>query len=143
MVLVGVEYELFDWEAEWYDQHPVREFDELHGQLRMHLADQRTLYVAWDSDDRTFYKVAYGETSFCQPHADAVLTVSGSRLWRPLVGGLIELSYLDQAQQVLAIRGGNSVVYCCSYHDGLWGTDLVRVTDTVPGPVPRRDDWPE
>jgi hypothetical protein len=137
MVLAGVEYELFEWEIEWYDQHPAPEYHELNRQLRLLLADRRTVYVTWDSDDRTYYKVAHSETSYWEP-ADVVYSATDSGLWRPLVGQRVELSYLDPDQQVLAIRGGDSVVYCCTYRDGLWGVDFLRVTGTVPQPWPGR-----
>jgi hypothetical protein len=133
MVLADVEYELFDWETEWLDQYPTRGYDELYCQIRLLLASGETIYVSWNwGEGRDYYWVAYASESFCTPQIDVFRRVSDTPLWQSLIGNRISLSYLDQDKQVLVIRGEGSVVYCCSYRDGMWGLDSIRVTDVVP-----------
>jgi hypothetical protein len=58
--------------------------------------------------------------------------MSARSLWTPLIGQPIELIYRGKGKQVLEIRAGAAVVYCCSFGRGMWEMDVLRVGAHLP-----------
>jgi len=138
MILSRVFYELFDWEASWLDHHPEPDFVELDRQLRLEMADGSDVYIAWNwwSPSGDCYFVDIGEKSFCREQAAIVRDVSASSFWYPLIGKAVELAYLDAEKQVLRIISEDEAVYCCSFHDGIWGQDVLTIGRQMPKASP-------
>src|SRR4051794_37699315 len=115
MILAKVWYELFEHEAEWLELHPDPEEISLGRQLRLDLLDSSTLFITWTwGPDGGDYHMGSGPESFCNS-PEMLRVVSAASLWAPLVGQPISLAYQGADQQVLEVRGGASVVFCCSY----------------------------
>lgn len=133
MILRQVWYELFESEVRWLDKHPQCEYVELGRQLRLEMADASIMYVAWNwgafGDD---YFVDFGEKSFCIGSAEVERETSASHLWSPLVGRPVEFTYRGGGRQVLEVRAGESIVYCCSFSKGFWGMDILHVAARLP-----------
>ena len=133
MILRRVWYELFESEVRWLDTHPQCEYVELGRQLRLELADDNTVYVAWKwgwlgSD----YFVDFTGKSYYTGSAEVEREASASSLWSPLIGRPVEFAYRGEGRQVLEVRSGESVVYCCSFGKGCWGMDILHVAARLP-----------
>jgi hypothetical protein len=134
MVLARVWYELFESEVRWLERQSSVEYVELGRQLRLEMADGSFLYIAWnDLPGNEFYVDFKGE-SFCTGIAEVIREASASPLWLPLVGRPLELVYQDKERQVLVIRSGAPVVYCCSFGRGHWHADVLHVAGIPPEP---------
>lgn len=137
MVLARVWYELFAWEAEWLDQHPDFKDAKLGRQLRLVMVDGSNVFVAWTwgpcGDD---FGVGIAPHSFCTGSPEVDREMSASPLWAPLVGNAVELVYRDAEHQVVEVRAGSAVVYCCSFGQGMWGMDELRISGHIPKQSP-------
>jgi hypothetical protein len=127
-------YELFDFEVGSIDCVPRPEVVELRRQMRLEMVDASSVYLAWTwgpaGDD---YHVAYAGQSFCGDDLpEQVREVSQWPLWAPLIGRPIELIYHGDMKQVLEIRAGTAAVYCCSFGQGAWVMDVLRVGADIP-----------
>ena len=134
MVLARVWYELFAHEAEWQDAHPDADA-ELDRQLRLEMTDGSRVFVAWTwgpSGDDHYYHVGFARESFCTGTPEVDRDVSAWPLWTPLVGQPVDLSFVGKSHQVLAVRAGSAVAYCCSFGRGMWGMDELRVGRRIP-----------
>jgi len=137
MVLAEVWYELFAWEAEWLDSHPDHEAAQLGRQLRLDMADGSSVFVAWTwGQAGNDFRVGFATYSFCTGPLEEVRNVSAGALWAPLVGQPIELIYRGEGKQVLEVRAGAAIVYCCSFGRGIWGMDELRVGGQLPKQSP-------
>jgi hypothetical protein len=134
MILGRVWYELFESEVRWLDRQTNSEYVELGRQVRLEMADGSFLYIAWNDLPGNDFYVDFGAASFCVGAAEVTREASASPLWLPLVGRPIELVYRDKERQVLEIRSGKSVVYCCSFGRGHWHADILHVAGRVPEP---------
>ena len=131
MVLVRVEYELFDHEG------PSSDIQELDRQIRFHFADSPTLYVSWTSERNSGpesepYSIAYAYSSYFRDDATRVVDVSDSPRWSRHVGRRVELAYVPSSSyeleyQVLEIRSGSDCTYVYSM-----GRDVIGLSDTLP-----------
>jgi hypothetical protein len=131
MVLTKVEYELFEHEE------PSSDVQELDRQIRLHFADNPTLYVSWtwerqSGPDSEPYSIAYAESSYFTDNAARVLDVSNSPRWSRHIGRGVKLAYVpsslpELAYQVLEIRSGSDCTYVYSL-----GRDVVGLSDTLP-----------
>ena len=131
MVLVRVEYELFDHEE------PSTDVQDLDRQIRLHFADSPTLYVSWTSErnsepDSEPYSIAYAYSSYFTKDATRVLDVSASPRWSKHIGRRVTLAYVPSSShelehQVLEIRSGSDCTYVYSM-----GRDVVGLSARLP-----------
>jgi hypothetical protein len=131
MILLKVEYELFDYEQ------PSSRALELDRQIRFQFADAPTLYVSWTWErqhgpDAEPYSIAYAETSYFSDSAARVIDVSDSALWSKHIRQDVELVYTSSSSratecQVLEMRSGTNCTYVYSL-----GSDRVGISETSP-----------
>jgi len=116
LILQRVVYELFDWEADAPAEGPGRWYDELHGQVRLEGADGDRLYLSWAwGQDQPDYFIDHSPDSFFTGPLPAERDVTGSPAWQPLVGRPVTVGHRDGRRQVIEVRAGDEVVYCCSF----------------------------
>jgi hypothetical protein len=131
MILLKVEYELFDYEE------PSSRALELDRQIRLQFADAPTLYVSWTWErqhepDAEPYSIAIAETSYFSDGAARVIDVSDSALWSKHIRQDVELVYTSSSSratqyQVLEMRSGTDRTYIYSL-----GSDRVGISETSP-----------
>lgn len=133
MQLARVIYELFQWEASAANVAARGEPVYLDRQLRLEFADAEPVFVAWtwgklpNSD----YYVGWSHESFCTGPAEVEHDATTTLLWAALVGHPISLHFRDPEQQVLELRAGNAVVFCCSF-EKRWYHDTLYVGQRLP-----------
>src|SRR5262245_28589053 len=116
MLLKRVIYELFDWEAGDVRTDPAAQREEVTRQVRLEGAGGDRVYISWSwGRGQPDYFLEHATGSFFTNPPDAELDVSGSPLWRPLVGREVTIEYRDKGWQVIEVRAGEAVVYCCSF----------------------------
>jgi hypothetical protein len=134
MLLRRVIYELFDWEVEALSPDRGAGRDELYRQIRLEGADGVRVYVSWDwGRGHPDYFLSWSAESFFTD-SGVYLDVSGSPLWRPLIGQQVTVEYRDRSCQVIEVRAEDAVVYCCSF-----ASDRVFVLrePRLPASIPR------
>jgi hypothetical protein len=129
MNLLRVVYELIDSEADPVGRGPVSDCDELWRQVRLEGADGVRLYISWNwGRGQPDYFVDYGSASFFNVPPEAERDVSDTPLWRPLIGQAVIVRHRDRSLQVIEVRSGAAVVYCCSFQcDRVYVMQKVRV----------------
>jgi hypothetical protein len=116
MLLQRVVYELFGWEVGGLPSDPAAGCEELGRQVRLEGADGARVYISWAwGRGRPDYFIDYGPDSFFTDPPAAEVDVSGSAVWRPLVGRPITVGHQDTGWQVIEVRAEAAVVYCCSF----------------------------
>lgn len=115
MFLKRVVYELF-WFEEGRELGPEQDYEGLYRQIRLETTDGACEYISWDwGQGKEDYFVAHGRSSFFTTLPDKQRDVSDTSTWQPLVGREVTITYRDQEWQVIEVRSGASVVYCCSF----------------------------
>jgi hypothetical protein len=116
MLLERVVYELFDWEGVRVRTDPVAQCNELTRQLRLEGAGGARVYISWAwGRGRPDYFLEHAAGTFFTDPPAAELDVSGTSVWRPLVGRPVTIDYRDKSWQVIEVRADAAVVYCCSF----------------------------
>jgi hypothetical protein len=116
VLLERVVYELFDWEAGAVRTDPAAQCEEVTRQVRLEGPGGERVYISWAwGRGQPDYFLEHAPASFFTNSPDAELDVSGSPVWRPLVGQAVTIEYRDKGWQVIEVRAGAAVVYCCSF----------------------------
>ena len=132
-MLARVIYELFETEASTADVADRGEPVYLDRQLRLEFGDARPVFVAWtwgalpDSD----YHVGWSYESFCKGPTEVEHDATKTPIWTGLVGHALSFHYRDPEQQVLEVRAGDAVVFCCSF-ERWWNADTLYVARQLP-----------
>ena len=135
LVLRRVVYELFDWETERPAEESGRWYDELYRQVRLEGADGDRLYISWSwGRGQPDYFIDHSPDSFFADPLAAERDVSGSPAWRPLIGRPAAVGHRGRSWQVIEVRVGDGVIYCCSFQsDRVFVMQELRVPTYEPG----------
>lgn len=130
LLLTNVIYQLF--ESDLPDLEAESTWHEIDREVMLIFEDNHPIYISWCSQP-VQYAVGYQQTTwFSDPTIR--LDLSQSRIWKPLVGQLITLSYLDDQHQVLELStsSANAAVYCSSQEQGQWEMDVLHISSEKP-----------
>ncbi|HJZ90513.1 MAG TPA: hypothetical protein VKE40_06540 [Gemmataceae bacterium] len=116
MRLERVIYELFESEGGAVRRDPAAQCDEVTRQVRLEGAAGERVYISWAwGRGQPDYFLEHAPGSFFTNSPDAELDVTASPVWRPLVRREVIIGYRDNEWQVIEVRAGEAVVYCCSF----------------------------
>jgi hypothetical protein len=133
MLLQRVVYEPFEGEVEAAGAAGTSVPDELRRQVRLEGPDGSRRYISWAwGRGQPDYFIDHAPASFFTGPPAAERDASDDPLWRPLIGRPVSVAHRDATWQVIEIRSGTAVVYCCSFQ-----TDTVLVL-REPRPRPTR-----
>src|SRR5947209_6304060 len=116
MQLRRVLYELFAWEADAISAGPSCDRVELYRQVRLEGADGVRVYISWSwGRGQPDYFLDHAASSFFNVAPEVEVDVSDLPAWRPLIGQPVTVQHRDRTLQVIEVRSGKEVVYCCSF----------------------------
>jgi hypothetical protein len=78
-------------------------------------------------EERSYYHLAYSDSTFFNDPSDVELDVSDSPTWQSLIGAEVVVSYRGAGQQIVQARSKDAAVYCGSFQ-----CDRVFVTQEAP-----------
>jgi hypothetical protein len=132
MIPKQVRNEVFSSDAEWLDEHPDSDVHEIDREICLVFQDARAdKFVSWEQVGNLF-EIRIKETSFFKSPPEVVRDLSGSQIWRELIGRFVSIDYFDEGHLVLSITDGQHPTYCCSRESDRWGVDVVHVTNVQP-----------
>ena len=130
MILQRVVYELFEWETDMADSFSRAAYVELFRQVRLEGPDGERVFISWDwVKGKGDYFAAFAGGSFFTNVPNFEHDVSETPMWHSLVNKQVEPGYHNADPQVVEVRSGEDVVYCCS-----WWMDRVYVMRTLLNP---------
>ena len=68
-------------------------------------------FISWSADPIQ-YAVGAADVRFCNEPIPVARDMSGSELWKDLIGENVSLNFLDNYHQVLRIGSTDKAVYC-------------------------------
>jgi hypothetical protein len=131
MQLERVCYELHESDLEVLESRAWAVPHELGGQVRLEFFDVSAIYVSAIRCRDGFCTHYRGASHFANP-LPFQRDVSDHPLWTPLIASSIDLAFLDDLRQVIAIRSPTRCVYCCSCEAGSWEADKLTVCRSLP-----------
>ncbi len=134
MQLQSVCYELYESDLQVLESRAWAVPHELKGQVRLEFFDVSAIYVSAIQCGDSFCAHYRGASHFAIP-LPFQRDVSDHPLWTPLIGSSINLAFLDDFRQVVAIRSPTRCVYCCSYEAGSWEADQLTICRSLPRPA--------
>jgi hypothetical protein len=132
MRLSKVSYHVFEHEVErsWADAPDA--WHQLDGQVVLEFEDAGPVFVSWGSEPEQ-YCIAQLSTSFFVDSALRLVAMSQHAFWNPMMGRIVDLTFVDDRCQVLKVSDGQSALFLSSqYDDGSFFGDAVRVSRSRP-----------
>ena len=134
MQLRRVWYELYQAGLDALESRGWAVPHELDGQVRLEFFDVSAIYVSAIQCGDSFCAHYRGASHFANP-LPFQRDISDHPLWTPLIGSSINLAFLDDFRQVIAIRSPTRCVYCCSFEAGSWEADQLTICRSLPRPA--------
>jgi hypothetical protein len=134
MQLRNVCYELYESDLQALESRGWAVPHEFEGQARLEFFDASAIYVSAIQCGDSFCAHYRGASHFANP-LPFQRDVSDHPLWIPLIGSSIDLDFLDDFRQVIAIRSPTRCVYCCSCEAGSWEANQLTICRSLPRPA--------
>ena len=131
MQLERVCYELHESDLEVLGSRAWAVPHELGGQVRLEFFDVSAIYLSAIRCRDGFCAHYRGASHFADP-LPFQRDVSDHPLWTPLIASSIDLAFLDDLRQAIAIRSPTRCVYCCSCEAGSWEADKLTICRSLP-----------
>jgi hypothetical protein len=131
-------YELYESDLQVLESRAWAVPHELDGQVRLEFFDASAIYVSAIQCRDSFCAHYRGASHFANP-LPFQRDVSDHPLWTPLIASSINLAFLDDFRQAIAIRSPirspTRCVYCCSCEAGSWEADQLTICRSLPRPA--------
>ena len=134
MQLQRVCYELYESDLGLLESRAWAVPHELEGQVRLEFFDASAIYVSAIQCCDSFCAHYRGASHFANP-LPFQRDVSDHPLSTPLIASSINLAFLDDFRQAIAIRSPTRCVYCCSCEAGSWEADQLTICRSLPRPA--------
>ena len=132
MILQRVAYQVFEHEAAGPWATDRTDWHQMDGEVVLTFNDGKKVFLSWGAGPQQ-YSIEQKDHSFFNVGVLVEVEMTEHSYWRPLIEQEIEIRYVDDEHQVLALeRNEQSIFISSQYDDGTFYGDCVRVSQASP-----------